>query len=244
MENGENLDRVAVDETRVPGLESRDANPRDPGPVKNGILDLVYGVLFDPVRAFTGIAHNPPVGAAVVIYLALNVLDSLTGSLNTPGYFREVLPGMTGADFTRRLMPLLAAGNFVLGMVKWLVMAGLLHLVAELYGGKGSARGVFAAYGVAGLPALLLVPVHVVLFFLVPGTTRTVIASLLGLGVFAWSTVLLVIGVREVHRFGTGQAVLTVFSPALASVVLVLLLVLTAGMIVSTLPVHPDIKIF
>jgi hypothetical protein len=215
------------------------------GPVKNGILDIIYGVLFDPARTFAGIAHNPPVGAAVVIYISLHLLESLMGLFITPQYFREMhVPGMMGVDFVRHVVPLVAAGGFILGIMKWFVMAGLLHLVAELFSGKGSARGVFAVYGVAGLPVVFMIPVNVLLFYLAAGFTRTLIATLLGFGVFVWSTVLLIIGVREVHRFGTGRAVLTVFSPALALVTIMVLVMIIVGVAVSTLPVDPYIKIF
>ena len=208
------------------------------GRAKDGILDLIYGVLFDPVRTFTGFVSQPPVFAAVIIVVLLSLAQALMGIFTAPPYYLDELrlPGIPAQDAVQALMPLAAAGRFVLGFVEWFFMAGALHLLAELYGGRGRARGVFAVYGLAGLPAALIIPLQLLVSFFQSSVAINVINGLLSLAVFIWFVILLVIGIREVHGFGTGRAVLTVFTPALALFVILVIGLIVFGALAATLP--------
>lgn len=226
-----------AEEKNVYPVEQRD-NIGNDDQVKNGVLDIVYGVLFDPVRTFAGLARRPPAGAAVIIFIVLNLAEALMGLLTTPRYFGEMpVPGFPGMEaFTHSLLPLFSAGGFIFSVVKWFFMAGLLHLLAELLGGRGDARGVFVVYGVAGLPAVFMFPVDIILALFRAGSAVLFFSGLLGLGVFVWSVVLLIIGVREVHRFSTGRATLAVLMPGLALVALFIMGVMFIGTTLSTMP--------
>ncbi len=220
---GDNIDHVSIyGPVNHPGHGPGDPPPEGPNrEKKEGILELVYGVLFEPVRTFAGMAVNPPVLMALGLVVALNLAEALMGLFTTPLYFRELnLPHIPGFDLARSLLSLVVAGGFVLGIVKLFFMAGLLHLLAELYGGKGNARSVLAAYALAGLPAAFMIPVQLLASLLAPGMAIGVITGLLSFGVYVWSVVLLVIGIREVHGFSTGKAALTVFTPPAAFIVL------------------------
>ena len=205
---------------------------------KESILDLVYGVLFEPVRTFAGLTKQPPVLTTVIIVVLLNLAEALMGLFTTPQYMRGLqLPSLPELDVLySMLIPLVAVGGFFLGFAKWFVMAGLLHLLAELYGGRGGARGVFTVYGLAGLPAALMIPVQLLAVFFNSSAAFNTITGLLSLAVFIWSVVLLVIGIREVHRFGTGKAVLTVFTPALTIVLVLIVGLIMFGSVLSTIP--------
>jgi len=226
-----------TEEKNVYPAEQRD-NIGNNNQDKNGVLDIVYGVLFDPVRTFAGLAQRPPVGAAVIIFVVLNLAEALMGLLTAPRYFGEMpIPGFPGMDaFTHSLLPLFSAGGFIFSVVKWFVMAGLLHLLAELLGGRGVARGVFVVYGVAGLPAVFMIPVDIILALIQAGSAVLFFSGLLSLGIFIWSVVLLIIGVREVHRFSTGRATLAVLMPGLALVVLFIIGMMFIGTTFSTMP--------
>lgn len=207
--------------------------------VKNGVLDIVYGVLFDPVRTFNGFVQKPPVGAAIVIFIAINLAEAFMGLFITPRYINEAaFPPMPGIErVTEALLPLFSAGGFIYGLIKWFIMAGLLHLLAEFMGGKGKARGVFAVYGVAGIPAIFMIPVNI-LFFATQagGTMTTFLTGVLSLGLFVWSVVLLIIGMREVHGFSTGSATITVLLPGFTILIVLFAIIMYLGASISSLP--------
>lgn len=205
---------------------------------KESILDLVYGALFEPARTFAGLAKQPPVLATVVIVLLLNLAEALMAIFTVPQYIRELqLPNLLYLNALAEVsVPLFAAGGFFLGFVKWFLMAGLLHLLAELYGGRGDARGVFTVYGLAGLPAALIIPVQLLAVFFASSVALDTITGLLSLAVFVWSVVLLVIGIREVHGFSSGKAALTVFTPTLAIIFMLIVGLIMFGSVISALP--------
>ena len=224
----------------ISNAEREDGSRDNPHETRNkeGILELVYGVLFEPVRTFTGLTRQPPVMAAVVIVVLLNLAEALMGLFTTPQYMRGLqLPNLPELDVLySMLVPLAAVGGFFLAFAKWFLMAGLLHLLAELYGGRGGVRGVFTVYGLAGLPAALMIPVQMLAVLFTSSAAFNAITGILSLAVFIWSVVLLIIGIREVHGFGTGKAALTVFTPALAIVLMLIIGLIMFGSVISNIP--------
>jgi len=220
------------------GDQHGDRNDAPDGRQKDSILDLVYGVLFEPARTFAGLAKQPPVTATAIIVVLLNLAEALMELFTMPQYMPELpLPNLPDLEaLVAMSTPLFAAGGFFLGFVKWFFMAGLLHLLAELYGGRGDARGVFTVYGLAGLPAALMIPVELLTVLFAPSAAFNTINGLLSLAVFIWSVVLLIIGIREVHGFSSGKAALTVFTPALAIVFMLIVGLIMFGSVISTIP--------
>ncbi|WP_027364419.1 Yip1 family protein [Desulfotruncus alcoholivorax] len=195
-----------------------------------GMLELIYGTLFDPARTFAGFASNPRIGAAVLVFFSVNILEALMGYYTTPRFFQSLrIPGMLEYDYVKVTAILVAAGGFLFGLVKWFVMSGLLHLLSELLGGRGGARNVFAVYGLAGLPVVFMLPVQVMLMVFPGGFLQALTAALCGIAVFVWSTVLLVIGLREVHQFSAGKAILVVIAPWSIIVVLAIVSIVVIG---------------
>ncbi|MFA7467817.1 MAG: Yip1 family protein [Desulfotomaculaceae bacterium] len=204
---------------------------------KEGILELVYGVLFEPVRTFAGLTRQPPVLTAVVIVVLLNLAEALMGLFTTPQYMRGLqLPNLPELDILRSIIPLAAVGGFFFGFVKWFFMAGLLHLLAVFYGGRGDARSVFTVYGLAGLPAALMIPVQLLAVYFESSAAFNIITGILSLAVFIWSVVLLIIGIREVHWISSGKAALTVFTPILTFIILFIIGLIMLGSVMSTIP--------
>lgn len=224
-------------EVNVYTVEQKDnivSNDQD----KNNILDILYGVLFEPARTFAGFAQNPPLGAIVIVFVALNLAEALTAIFTTPVYLNQVdfrgLPwGAAGA--AQAIMSFAAVAGFLFSIMKWFLMAGLLHLLAELYGGTGQAKSVWAVYGAAALPAVFMIPVQIAAGFWDTGGLFDFISGLMTLGLYVWGVVLLTIGLREVHHFRTGRAVLTVFTPALVLLLVALITLIFIGTVASTI---------
>ncbi|TYO96529.1 Yip1 family protein [Desulfallas thermosapovorans] len=205
---------------------------------KNNILEIFYGVLFEPARTFAGFAQNPPIGAIVILFVALNLAEALTAIFTTPVYLNRVdlrdLPwGSAGTAQT--IMSFAAVAGFLFSVIKWFFMAGLLHLLAALYGGTGRAKSVWAVYGAAALPAVFMIPVQIAAGLLDTGGLFGFTSGLVTLGLYVWGVVLLITGLREVHGFSTGRAVLTVFTPALVLLLMVLVTLIFIGTVASTI---------
>ncbi|MEW6725924.1 YIP1 family protein [Desulforudis sp. 1088] len=183
------------------------------------LLELVYGVLFDPVATFRRLAESPPLGTTFILITILNAAAVLMGLFTLRLAPHEVF-GAVGAGLSVGI----ALGSFFLWYVKWLCYGAVLHLVAQLFGGTGHARATLVAYGLASLPGLFMFPVQS-LSLLFTGKSAGFIPGLASVGLFIWSVVLLVVGMREMHRMETARALAVVFLPA------VVLIVLLAGLI-------------
>ncbi len=234
-EDNERFSKNVEETGGVPGLPAAASAP-DPdgpgaGPEKPGFnfLDLVYGVLFDPARTFRKVAANPPLWHAVLIY---GIISVLTGAMGVFVNFRtmsftdsELMATVTG--LVQGILPLLALGGIFLLFIKWFTYSALLHLLADFFGGKGAARGVFTVYGLAGLPTLFIIPVQLLVLGINPGSSWLGILTIpvsLALGI--WGVVLLILGIREVHGFSTGRAAAVVFTPVAVIVLLVLITII------------------
>ncbi|RJX19627.1 MAG: YIP1 family protein [Desulforudis sp.] len=201
-----------------------------PEPVSEpGLLELIYGVLFDPVSTFRRVAPNPPLFLTFLIATLVNVGTTLMGVIT---YRTAGFGGISELDvFVAAIIPVFALISFFLWYLKWLVYGAVLHLVSQLFGGVNGPKATLSVYGLAGLPALLLLPVQGLI--VVAGLGESVATSLMGLAglvVFGWSLVLLVLGLREVHRFGTGQAISVVVTPVITIVLFVVLVSILAAL--------------
>jgi hypothetical protein len=207
-----------------------------------GFLETIYGILFDPVRTFRRLADAPPLLLTFAIVTLVNAFGALMSILTV----RTV--GLTDVDpeiaqVVSPAAPFLILAGFFLWYAKWLGYGAVLHLTAQLLGGSGGARGTLVTYGLAGLPAILLLPVDALVVVANLGQSPvTVLLGLLRLAVFVWGVVLLVIGLREMHRFPTGRAVTTVLAPVGAVVLLVIvLLIISLSGFAAMSPVWPGL---
>jgi len=117
-----------------------------------GFLEITYGVLFEPTRTMAEMAQRPPLVQALLAV----TLAGLAGSVAFSLALYRLAGGLEGSGaFTRAFLP----AGLVLGLfwsyVKWAGASALLHLAAELLGGRGTARSVLAATGFAAIPSLL-----------------------------------------------------------------------------------------
>ena len=227
----ERLDAVRPDDSNA--VQQQDTCGIVPVP---GFLEIVYGVLFEPVRTMKKVAENPPLTAALLSFTIISLLGTVMGLLAFSKYLSQ---GYNAAGIDQ-LLPgaqvLVPAGLFIgliFSYIKWFCYSATINLVAELLGGRGSARGVFAAFGLAGLPLILIVPFQFLAYWYGTGVFAvTALLLLVWLMLGLWSGILFVIGIREVHVLSTGRAVLVLLIPCLA---LVLLLVLSVIGLVALL---------
>lgn len=205
-----------------------------------GLLELIYGVLFEPAVTMKKVAQRPPLLSAFLIITIIGVFGALMGILTASRVLGDDLratPLAYLAPAIQALTPLAAILGLIWGYVKWFSYSAIIHLVADLLGGRGGARGVFALVALAGLPSIFMIPVQFLTYYFGPGHTPVqVLVGLTGLGVWVWSVILLVIGLREVHGLSTGRTLLVVFSPYLVLLLLLLLLLAILIIFAASLP--------
>lgn len=205
--------------------------PRGPGKVVDfpGFLELVYGVLFEPGKTMEKAALNPPLVPALLVVTINGVLGSLMGALTASRVMAQSLPGTVAGQFFSAAQGLVVMGA-IFGLfwsyVKWFGYSAIVHLAADLLGGRGRARGVFAAVGLAGLPFIFMIPVQFLAYWIGPENLAIdVLVGLAGLGLVVWSIVILAAGIKHVHGFSSGRSVLVIFTPVLALALLVVLVI-------------------
>jgi hypothetical protein len=103
-----------------------------------------------------------------------------------------------------------------------LLIAGIYHLFAMMFGARGGYVGTFRAVVYAWSPMILVTLLNLVLIIAVPAAVQ--VGGILSLIVLIWSFVLLVIGVREIHGLSTGAAFGVAVIPTIIMIGLVLLL--------------------
>ncbi len=199
---------------------------------RRGFFELIYGVLFNPVEAFRSIANEPPVFHGFVIFISVLVINSLVNML-LPQDLGEVPPEL--AEVVSQVGPAIVIIGAILSTVFWLIQAGVFQVIAELLGGRGRAVGVLTVLALAAIPSVLMVP-FTVLSYILPksftGSFLTIAGSLL---VFVWWAVLLVIGLREIHRFSTLKAIATVIAPLIGMGLILIVTVISLFALIAPL---------
>lgn len=203
----------------------------------SGLLELVYGVLFEPGKTMKRVAGQPPLGLVMLIVTVLSMLGTLMGLLTFSRVLAQNLNAMPKGQLLSVAVIILLLGGILWGYVKWFVYSAVLHLAAALLGGRGEARGVFAAAGLSWIPSIFMAPVQFLGYWLWAGNTAvTVLVILAGLAVGIWSIILMVIGLKQAHDLPTGRSVFAVLSPLIAFIVVGFLTVMVIVVLALSIP--------
>jgi hypothetical protein len=181
-----------------------------------------------------------------LLALALSVtLPALVTELAAVGPFRPPtnlgsLPSLTaqGVDIYARwvyqhrfVLPLYGV---MISAVLWVAAAGLIHVIARTLGGHGDFGGYLKLAGFAALVGLVSLPLSLFDALLkLQGNSRLELSigqllGLVGIGIFLWQNVLLVLAARMHYGISTERAVAAVIGPVGAVVVLAIALVILA----------------
>lgn len=179
-------------------------------------LENVYDVIFQPSVAMRRIAAQKPVGQAVVAF-ALSVL------IPAGAVYLAFETANIG-----KLLPVIVLVLTLGGLFAWFSGAAVLSMIAEFFGGHGTAKGLFVAMGFAHIPRILAVPFFV-LEKLFPGGIFAMAADLAFLVTFFWMLVLDVIAIKEAHGLGGARAVLVLITPLVVLILALLAVLFFAG---------------
>lgn len=191
------------------------------------ILELVYEVLLQPVATFRDLPERRPVGATVILFL-FNLLTTLVVTTATVG--RNLPPFLAGflSSFTLTM-------GFLTALAAWVGVAGVLQILAELFGGQGRGFDLWLATALAALPGIFYVPVNLLTTFL--GAKK----SILVIALFLWQVILTTLAVREIHRLSTLRAMIVVLLPILFFLLSLVIMAALALALAGSLPLAPSL---
>ena len=189
------------------------------------LLDHIFGTLFTPASAFRRmLEERTPVITAAVIVLTAGICSG-AGSIVMQNAVTSMFTALP--DFEETMFSPAAAMtvNVVAGFISWVVIAGILHVLAKLLGGKGTFTELLVLMGFATLPNIFQAPVG--LIAALSGSFTGVFIAMALLGILAiWVLILNVLAVREAHKFSTAMAIITlVLSVVVLSFVALIVLV-------------------
>lgn len=179
-------------------------------------FETLYDVLFQPRTAMRQIAEAKKTGQALAVVILSGIIPIWAV------YFGLKSAGMHQA------FGVLVVLQLVGSLAMWVLGAALWHLIAELFGGKGTAVGLLGALGFAHLPRIFIVPLWV-LAALLPAGIRPLIMGLTGLAIAIWVLYLDVTALKEAHSLSGTKAVLVFLAPPLAILAVVLAVMVFMG---------------
>lgn len=205
------------------------------------LLENIFGTMFSPASTFRRMLEERTSVTIAAIIVLIAAICSGVGSLLTqsavmsmfadlPG-FEPVAPGFEEMMFSPTVSLTLSV---VGGFISWFVIAGILHLVAKVLGGKGVFTEMLVLLGFATLPNIFQAPIG--LIAVLSGSFAGAFISM-GLGgiLAIWILILDVLAIREAHKISTGRAIVTLVLPFAVLTVLVFILVIIGIFLISFL---------
>ena len=188
--------------------------------------ESVYDALFKPAIAMRQIAAEKNLKHSFAVFLL-----SMAVSLGTLFYGLK-LTHMDG------MMPVFVFGQIAVGLFQWFLGTAVLALTSELFGGSGSALGLFAARGYTHLPRLFL-PVFSLLTIAAGAGGRVFCLSISGLLLFGWTFYLDFQAIKGAYALSGAKAMLVMLFPLLAAgAFAAILFILMGAWLASWLPGH------
>lgn len=178
----------------------------------SSILETLYDMLVRPKEAFQVIAGYGKLSKACQIVLFSTVISSLAAYANVfEGSFKSVI----------------LLGQIVFSVLVWGISVAVWHLLAELLGGRGSAKTLLTTIGFTYFLQLLIVPIYLLASFL--PTVGFLLIMIATLAFAVWSVVLGILAICEVYQLSGGRATLVYFLPLLIFMGIFIVMILAAG---------------
>lgn len=190
------------------------------------LMDTLYDVIFHPAQAMRDIAGGRKLKQAFVAFLL---------SILVP--FWAFHTGITAASLQNAASVMLimqTAGSLVL----WFFGAAVFALTAELFGGKGSPAGLFAAMGFIHIPRLLVIPVWAAAVLTTSGTRAFLLvgAVVVTLG---WTLYLELLAIKGSYDISGAKAVLVMLFPLIVMLFIGMVAAVIVGVsLLSVMPAH------
>lgn len=166
------------------------------------IWDILYDLLFEPRNAMRKVAEVKNAGQAVLIALISIFIPIFAVSF-----------AIKDTSITT-LVHIMIGVKIVASLLVWMIGSAIWNLIAEFFGGKGTALGLFAGLGFAHFPRIFIVPLWA-LAALMPESIQSLLMVISVLLILCWSVTLDVIAIKEIHQLSTAKAILVMMTPLL-----------------------------
>ena len=196
------------------------------------LLENIFGTLFSPASTFRRMLEERTSVTTAAIVVLIACICSGAGSILTQSAFMSLFAEFPG--FEEMVFSPIASMTLsvVFGFILWVVIAGILHVVAKVLGGKGAFTETLVLMGFAMLPNIFQAPIGLIAIFS-GGLTGAFIAMGLG-GILAiWVLILDVLAIREAHKFSMGRAIATLVLPFVVLMVLAFILIIVGIFLIS-----------
>ncbi|MGB2728567.1 MAG: Yip1 family protein [Halobacteriota archaeon] len=189
------------------------------------LLENIFGTLFSPASTFRRMLEERTTVTIAAIIVLIAGICSGAGNILMQNAVMSLFAEFPGFEVVQLSPAASIILSVVIGFIGWVVIAGILHVVAKILGGKGVFTEMLVLMGFAALPNVFQAPIGLVVI-LYGGLTGAFIA--LGLsGILAiWILILNVLAIREAHKFSTGRAIATLVLPFVVLIVLVFILMI------------------
>jgi len=197
---------------------------------EKSFFDLLYGIITKPVQTMRYIADKKLIFVGIVLTISIawiNSIANIPGMLSSFSQTTSGLETLPAVGVMRGFILALAvilppfSATFIL-----LMQAGIFHILAVLFKGKGSYDGLIGVLGFASFPSIIAIPFALLDLLATrsgwAGYTAVMVPVTLvvSLGLVVWILVLDVIGVRENYQLSTWRAFLVVTIPIIVFIVL------------------------
>ena len=198
------------------------------------LLENIFGTLFSPASTFRRMLEERTAVTTAAIVVLIACICSGAGGILTQSAFMSLFAEFPGFEEKVFSPSASMTMSVVVGFILWVVIAGILHVVAKILGGKGAFTEMLVLMGFAMLPNIFQAPIGLIALFS-GGLTGALIAIGLG-GILAiWVLILDVLAIREAHKFSTGRAIATLVLPFVVLMVLAFILIIVGIFLISML---------
>ncbi len=199
------------------------------------LLEDIFGTLFTPASTFRRMLEERTSVISAAIVVLIVCICSGAGSVLTQSVFISLFAEFSGfepAGIEEMVFsPTVSITLSVIGgFISWVVIAGILHVVAKVLGGKGAFTEMLVLMGFATLPSIFQAPIGLITI-LSGGLTGAFVAIGLGGILSIWVLILDVLAIKEAHKISTGRAIATLVLPFAVLIVLVFILVISIFLI-------------
>lgn len=156
------------------------------------VLVLIWGIIFKPAPTFRRILEEKPMWLAVSIVFIFGVSLALFSQLTS-----QEIPIM--AKRVGLFLPLIY-------LAVWVIFGILLQKTGRSFGGRGTFKDTLLVIGIAPVVILLVQLFSSVLYrFIQAGPLLwRILGALMGI----WFVAIIIVGIREAHRFSVMKAIL------------------------------------
>lgn len=203
------------------------------------LLSILYdliGVIVKPVPTFRSILEAPRLIEALLVVLIASLCSSLAASLRPP-MFPQLPPSPASTPI--QAFQFLFSPAFIVpmgiasGVFSWIITGAVFHASSRVLGGKGNFEQTLLIAGFSQTPLIYSI-FFGVLSWAVGSTLPTLLSSFF-LGI--WTLILLVLGIREAHKFSTLRALAAIFLPII--VIAVVIIVIVVALLLILIPRLP-----